>query len=120
MSFLLHSDVGSFALDLSALAKQKGNAPQASQSHQCIDDAADNAALPTKQPGHQIKLENSHQTPVEAANDGKDQCDGIQILHLRSNFASEASMPGTKKNYADASCKIADFPVKYKKNFSKG
>lgn len=69
-----------FALDFSSLAEQQRNAPQARKAHNGINDPAEDRTLPAKQPGNKIKLENAHKAPVQAADNGQDQRDGIHEI----------------------------------------
>lgn len=73
-----------FTLDDASSAKQKGNAPQTGQSHKGIDDPAEKRTLTTKEPGHQIELENAHKAPVQGADDGQNQCQRVHFCYLRS------------------------------------
>lgn len=47
-----------------AFPKQDGNTPKTGQANQCVDNAAEQAALSAEQPCNQVKLKNAHQTPV--------------------------------------------------------
>ena len=40
------------------------------QRHDRVNDPADNRSLASADPGHQVKLENSDQAPVDAADNG--------------------------------------------------
>ena len=42
--------------------------------------ARENAALTAKKPGDQIKLANTHKTPVQSTDDGKKQCQCIHVF----------------------------------------
>ena len=57
----------------SASAEKQGNAPQACQADDGVDDAAYQSVLAAENPGHQVELENAHKAPVNASDDGKDQ-----------------------------------------------
>ena len=59
--------------------EEQGNAPQAGQTNQGIDDSAEDCILPAKKPRNQVKLENTDQTPVGAADNGKNQRDRVHI-----------------------------------------
>ena len=63
--------------------EQQGDAPGTGQTYQGIDDAAQQRILAAEKPGHQIELEQANQTPVQTADDGKEQCDGIHFNYLR-------------------------------------
>lgn len=67
-----------------AVAEQQADAPDARQRNQCVDNPADNSGLPTKEPSYQVKAENAHQAPVEAANDGKYQSNRIHLCRFLS------------------------------------
>ena len=56
---------------------EQGNAPDASQPNDGINDPADQCALSTKNPGHQVKLKDPHQRPVQRADDRQHQCGKI-------------------------------------------
>ena len=57
--------------------KEKGNTPNARERNDCINNAAENCILSAEKPCNKIKLENANQTPVQAADDGKNQCNRI-------------------------------------------
>ena len=59
-------------------AEQEGDAPQAGNTDDGIDDPADYRILATKDPGDKVKLENTHQAPVDATDDGQKLCQSIQ------------------------------------------
>ena len=61
-------------------AEQQCDAPQTCQTDKGIDDPAYDAVLSAEQPRNKIKLKNTHQTPVQAADDGEDQCNGIHVF----------------------------------------
>ena len=62
------------------LAEQQGNAPRTCQRNDCVDDAAEQAVLTAEKPCDQIKLEQTHQTPVQGTHDGKNQCNSIHVI----------------------------------------
>ena len=65
----------SFVVDAAAaFAEQERCAPQARQSHQGIDDTADDGVLTAEEPGYKVKLENADEAPVGTADNGQDQC----------------------------------------------
>ena len=61
--------------------KQQGNAPDARQRHDGIDDTADKTVLPAADPRHEVKLEQTDAAPVERTDDGQDQCNSIHADH---------------------------------------
>lgn len=69
-----------FSLNDLVSAKQEGNAPQTSKSDNGIDQSAEQRTGAAKQPGYQIKLENTYESPVQAADDRKNQSDRIQTF----------------------------------------
>ena len=75
-----------FSLHDSVSAKQEGNAPQTGKSYDGIDQSAEQSTGAAKQPGNQVKLENTHQAPVQTANDRKYQSDRIHKLYLHFKF----------------------------------
>lgn len=48
-------------------AKQQGNAPQTCQPDDGINDAAEDGILTAEDPCHQVKLKNTHETPIDRA-----------------------------------------------------
>ena len=75
------------------LAKQQSNAPKACQTYDGVDDAADNRALSTEQPGHQVKLEDADKAPVDRTDDGEDQCDSIHTCNLHCIYCAYIESP---------------------------
>lgn len=70
-----------FALFLDCFsAEQKGDAPKTCQTNQGIHQATEQGKLASKEPGHQVKLKNADQTPVETTDNGQNQSDGIHII----------------------------------------
>jgi len=63
---------------LGQIVKQKADGPDGAQSDQCVHNAADNGIHTAEQPGDQIELENTDQSPVDSADDQQCQCDFIQ------------------------------------------
>ena len=57
--------------------EEQGDAPQSSQTHQCVDDPADHTGGAAAEKGHQVELEEPDQPPVDPADDGQDQRDFI-------------------------------------------
>ena len=51
------------------VAEQKWNTPDCRKAYQRVDNPAHNTCLPTADPGDDVKLENTDNTPVDAAND---------------------------------------------------
>ena len=74
------------------LPEQKRCAPDTGDGNQCVDDPAEQGRLAAEEPGHQVELEQRHQAPVQAADDGEDQCDHIHEKYLLLDFGN--SMPG--------------------------
>ena len=64
--------------DEGTLAEQQRNAPDARQRHQCVEDPADNCALPAENPGDDIELKQPDAAPVQRAQDDQDQSNAIQ------------------------------------------
>ena len=62
------------------LAEQQGNAPQTRKRNNGINDPAQQCILAAKKPGNQVELEDAHKTPVDGANDRKDQRNGIHLV----------------------------------------
>lgn len=65
--------MGIFFFDNGAFAEQKGNAPDACQSNEGINNPADNGVLAAKDPGDDIKTENTDRTPVDCADNRQQQ-----------------------------------------------
>ena len=61
-------------------AEQKRNAPDAGQTDNGVDDAADSRGLSAKDPCHKVKFENADQTPVDGADDAENQCKSVHEL----------------------------------------
>lgn len=61
--------------------EQQGNAPQGAQTHQSIDDAAEEAAASAEKPCHKVELKQADEPPVDAADDVQSQCGFIQHNH---------------------------------------
>lgn len=61
-------------------AKKQRNAPQTRKTDQRIDDSAEYSVLATKDPCYQVKLEDAYQTPIDGADDRKDQCNRIHNI----------------------------------------
>ena len=61
-----------FRLELrSVFAEQHSDAPHAGKTYKRINNATDQGILTAKQPGYQIKLENTYKAPVQRADNGK-------------------------------------------------
>lgn len=70
----------SFSVQKPVSPKQERDRPQACQTHQCVNDPADDCSGAAEKPGHQIKLENSNQPPVDTSDNGQDQRNGIHAV----------------------------------------
>ena len=57
--------------------EEQGDAPQSSQTHQCVDDPADHTGGAAAEKGHQVELEEPDQTPVDSADYCKSQTETI-------------------------------------------
>ena len=55
------------------VAEEKGDAPQACDAHQWVDDAADSAHLSTEEEGHAVNAKQTHAAPVQCAHDHQHQ-----------------------------------------------
>ena len=68
------------ACDLARLsfAEEKGNAPNARKRDDGIYDAAEKCLLAAEEPRDDIELEKTDTAPVEAADDGEDECDSVK------------------------------------------
>jgi hypothetical protein len=86
------------SIDALTLAEQQSDAPKACKTHNRINDTADHRALPTEQPGNQIKLENANKPPVDRANDGEDQCDSIHKLQPPLRLLRMHRIPNHQEN----------------------
>lgn len=105
--------VGLFPIDMLALAKQQCDAPDAGETDEGIDDPAEYRALAAKQPCHKVKLKNTDQTPVQAADDRKDQC--YRIHNATSiHCLAMCRIPDTGR-IMQSTCKILRYPVNYTK-----
>jgi hypothetical protein len=61
-------------------AEKECGAPDACQSHNGVNQSAEQRTLAAKQPCYQIKLENTNQAPVQTSDDGKNQRNGIHDI----------------------------------------
>lgn len=61
--------------------EKEADRPETCKTDNGVDDAAEDRCG-TEQPSHQVKLENAYQPPVDAADDGKDQCQNIHMINL--------------------------------------
>ena len=86
-----------FVLQHGISAKQERNAPQAGQTNQGVYQTAEQGTLTAEEPCHQVESENSHQAPVQTANNGNDRCNGIHHISSLSEFAV-CRIPKEKKN----------------------
>ncbi len=59
------------------IPEDQGNAPQGGDTHQGENDPGNNGILTSADPGYQVKTENAHQPPVDAANDDQGQRDPV-------------------------------------------
>ena len=75
-----------FAFHEGIPSKQECDAPQAGKSNKGIDQTAEQGALSSKKPGYQIKLGDADQSPVDAAYNGQNQCNGIHEVSFLSSF----------------------------------
>ena len=66
--------------------EQEGNAPYGGDADECVDDAAQNGALPAEKPCDEIKLENADEAPVDAADDDENNADLIEDIHGNTSF----------------------------------
>ena len=63
--------------DLVPAAENESDAPQSGDAHQREDDSGEDRGLSAEDPGYQVKTEDTHQTPVDAANDDQGQRDPV-------------------------------------------
>lgn len=66
------------------ISEKKRNTPDTSKRNNRIDYSAYDCVLSAEQPGNQVKLKNSHETPVDRAKYRKDQTDFIK--HFINSF----------------------------------
>ena len=97
-----------FTVNDGSSAKQKRNTPQTCQSDDCVNKAAEQGTLSAKQPGNQIELKNTNQSPVQTTDDRKNQC---QRVH---NFTSVLPLdriivPISERNIQSLKVSIAKF-----------
>ena len=71
---------GSAFVAAAAFAEQQADAPEAGEADEGVDDAGDDGGLAAEDPGDEVKFENADQAPIQGADDGKNQCDGIHSL----------------------------------------
>ena len=71
---------GSAFAAAAAFAEQQADAPEAGEADEGVEDAGDNGGLAAENPGDEVEFENADQAPIQGADDGKDQCDGIHSL----------------------------------------
>ena len=76
----------------SRIPEQQRNAPRCGQRDQYIDDTAENGALPSEEPRHQVKAEDPDKTPVEPADDQQNECQFI-YPHSFPTFQKYAEIP---------------------------
>ena len=53
---------------MAAVAEEECNSVKGSQAYGCIDDSGDKRKIRTENGCDQIKVENSHQSPVQTSN----------------------------------------------------
>ena len=53
---------------------------EAGEADEGVENAGDNGGLAAENPGDEVEFENADQAPIQGADDGKDQCDGIHSL----------------------------------------
>ena len=61
-----------------ASAEQEGDTPKTRKGDDRVDDPADDGILTAEDPGNQVELKDTDQTPVDTTDDGKYQCQSIQ------------------------------------------
>ena len=66
-----------------ASAEEEGHGPQTAQGDHGVKNAGYHAAC-SEDPCHQVKVEDTHQTPVDAAYDAQNQCQNIHKIPLPS------------------------------------
>ena len=64
--------------------EEQVDGPKTCQRYHHKDDAADNGIHSAEDPAHQIKLEQAHQSPVQATDDSKDQSNFIHCANFIS------------------------------------
>jgi len=67
-------------------AKKHGNAPASRQSDNYIDKTAEEGRRTAESPCHKVKMENSHETPVQAADYENSQRKFVQSQFLPSKY----------------------------------
>jgi len=65
------------AVDFLSVPEEQGDAPDAGQRDDGVDDAGKDGSLTAADPRHDVKAEKSDGTPVERADDDEDQSDSI-------------------------------------------
>ena len=55
-------------------AEQEGHTPKTCKADDCVNNAAEQSPLAAKEPGNQVKLENTDETPVKGTDNGQNQC----------------------------------------------
>ena len=79
-------------------AEQQGDAPQTGKTDHCVDNAADARGLAAEDPRDQVEPRKADQTPVDCADNGQNQCQGI---HDHSSFYERIhSMHGMAAAYS--------------------
>ena len=65
------------AVTLARFRDEKRDAPDCTQSDECVDNTAENARLSAADPRHEIKLEYSDRSPVYAADYQQNKSDPV-------------------------------------------
>ena len=66
-----------FAVNNCSSAEQERNAPETCKTYHGEYQPAEQRTRASEEPGYQIELKKTHQSPVETTDDGQDQCDAI-------------------------------------------
>ena len=73
------------------VAEKEGNPVERGNAHQRVDDSGDKCEIRTKDGCYQVEVQNSHQTPVQAADNHQDEYQFFQSNHsFRRYFATNA------------------------------
>ena len=74
----------------SFVAEKEGNPVERGNADQCVDDSGDKCEIRTKDGCYQVEVQNSHQTPVQAADNHQDEYQFFQSNHsFRRYFATK-------------------------------
>ena len=72
------------------VAEKEGNPVERGNAHQRVDDSGDKCEIRTKDGCYQVEVQNSHQTPVQAADNHQDEYQFFQSNHsFRRYFATK-------------------------------